>query len=161
MSGAAWITSYILLWAAVIALGLTVLVLLRHIGVLHARLGPQGVHHAGEGPATDAPAPPVGWFEYDAAPLTLVAFTAPGCELCAALRPSLVRLVRDDDDLAVEFVEHAPDTTGVFRAWNVSQTPYVVAVDRDGVVRGGGVANSLEQVEVLVDAVRGQRRDVA
>lgn len=161
MSGTAWIASYVLLWAAVLALGFTVLVLLRHIGVLHARLGPQGVHHAGEGPAAGSPAPPVGWFDYGAAPLTLVAFTAPGCELCAALRPSLVRLARADDDVALEIVDHAPDTEAVFRAWNVSQTPYVVAVDHHGIVRGGGVANSLEQVEVLVDAATGRHTDAA
>ena len=156
MTGSVWIASYVLLWIAVLALGLAVLVLLRHIGVLHARLGPQGVHHAGEGPATDRPAPPVGWFDYDA-PLTLVAFTAPGCELCMALRPSLHALARDRDDLALEVVDHAPDTTAVFRAWNVTQTPYVVAVDGDGIVRGGGVANSLEQVEVLLETVEGSR----
>ena len=161
MTGTAWVASYVLLWVAVLALGFSVIVLLRHIGVLHARLGPQGVHHAGEGPPAGSPAPPAGWVDYAAVPLTLVAFTAPGCELCATLRPSLVRLARADDDIALEIVDHGPDTEGVFRAWNVSQTPYVVAVDRAGVVRGGGVANSLEQVEVLVDAATGRRTDAA
>jgi hypothetical protein len=37
-----------------------------------------------------------------------------------------------------------------FDAFNVRSTPYVIAVDRTGTVRGRGVANSLEQVEELL-----------
>lgn len=154
MTGWVWITSYVLLWIAVVVLGFAVVVLLRQIGVLHARIRPTGVHHAGEGPPRDAPAPATGWFDWEAAPLTLVAFTSPTCAICASLVPSLRRLARDEDGLRLELVEHAPDTAGVFRAWRISSTPYVVAVDARGIVRGGGVANTLEQVEVLVESAR-------
>lgn len=154
MTGWVWISSYVLLWLAVLVLGFAVVVLLRQIGVLHARIRPTGVHHAGEGPPRDAPAPDIGWFEWEAAPLTLVAFTSPTCAICSTLVPSLRRLARDEPDLRLEIVEHAPDTLGVFRAWRVSSTPYVVAVDRSGTVRGGGVANTLEQVEILIESTR-------
>ena len=162
MSGGVWIASYVLLWIAVVVLGLAVVVLLRQIGVLHARLRPQGVHFAGEGPARGQPAPPLNLPEVDLpeadvmrapAALTLVTFTSPTCELCAALLPSLRALERREPDLAVTVVEHSPSTLAAFRAYNVASTPYVVVVDADGIVRGGGVANSLEQVEVLLDSV--------
>ena len=45
-------------------------------------------------------------------------------------------------------------TSPTFDAFNVRSTPYLVAVDRAGVVRGRGVANSLEQVEELVVEAR-------
>jgi thiol-disulfide isomerase/thioredoxin len=153
VTGGTWIASYVLLWAAVGVLGLAVVVLLRQIGVLHARLRPQGVHPANEGPVVDAPAPAVGGFGFDRAEVTLLAFTSSTCTLCAALLPSLRALEQQYDDLDLRVVEHGPDTLGVFRAYQVTSTPYVVAVDRTGTVRGGGVANTLEQVEVLLESV--------
>ena len=150
MNGGVWVASYVALWVAVVVLGLAVVALLRQIGVLHARLAPMGVHFAGEGPepGTVAPLPEV--FPYRDAPLTLVVFTSPTCLVCAALRPSFDALARGYGDLVVTEVDHDDRTAPVFRAFNVSSTPYVVAVDRTGVVRGRGVANSLEQLEELV-----------
>lgn len=150
MSGGVWVASYVLLWVAVVVLGLAVVALLRQVGVLHARLQPMGVHFAGEGPELDRPAPAAGPFPYDA-PLTLVAFTSPTCEVCARLRPSLDSLDRQYADVRLVEVEQRPDTLATFRAFNVSNTPYFVAVDADGIVRGRGVANSLEQLEELVE----------
>lgn len=152
MTGATWIASYVLLWAAVLVLGLAVVVLLRQIGVLHARLRPQGVHPANEGPVQDAPAPAAGRFTFDRAEVTLIAFTSPSCTLCAALLPSLHALEAQYTDVTLQVVSHGPDTVGIFRAYQVTSTPYVVAVDRKGTVRGGGVANTLEQVEVLLES---------
>ena len=150
MNGGVWIASYIVLWIAVVVLGFLVLALLRQVGVLHARLQPMGAHFAGEGPELGAAAPAAGPFAYDA-PLTLVAFTAPDCEICAELRPALHTLERQYDDVRLVEVESGPSTRSTFRSFNVSSTPYFVAVDRDGVVRGRGVANSLEQLEELVE----------
>lgn len=152
MSGGVWIASYVLLWLAVIGLSFTVVALLRQLGVLHARLRPLGVHGANQGPAVGAPAPPSARLDYGAAPLTLVAFTSERCDVCRSLVPSLPFLRRDYvDSLNLVVLDHGPGTAELFSAFNVGSTPYFVAVDREGVVRGGGVANSLEQVEVLVE----------
>ena len=151
MHGGVWIASYVLLWLAVLVLSLTTVALLRQIGVLHTRLRPMGGHFAGEGPERLAPAPAADVFDYRRSGLTLVAFVSPGCQVCAALLPSLRALDRQYDDLTLHVVDHAPETTGLFRAFNVSSTPYVVTVDHDGIVRVRGVANSLEQVEVMIE----------
>ena len=150
MNGGVWIASYVLLWVAVLGLVAAVIALLRQIGVLHARLHPLGVHFAGEGPDLDVPAPGVPAVDYRDRPLTVVAFTSPTCEVCATLRPSLRALERGYRDLAVLVLDLDDRTRPTFAAFNVRSTPYVVAVDDDGVVRGRGVANSLEQVEELV-----------
>jgi thiol-disulfide isomerase/thioredoxin len=153
MSGGVWIASYVLLWVLVGLLSVTCIVLLRQIGVLHARVRPLGVHFAGEGLEQGTPAPRTAQLTFDA-DLTLVTFTSPTCTICASLVPSLEALDREYRDVAVRFVEHADDTREVFRAYNVSSTPYVIAVDADGLVVGGGVANALEQVEELIETAR-------
>jgi hypothetical protein len=151
MNGGVWVASYVLLWVTVVALGVVVVALLRQVGVLHARMRPLGVHFGGEGLAPGTPAPAVDGHDYGSTALTLVAFTAPDCEICAQLTPSLDALRRDYSDIATYIVDHSPTTLETFRAFAVHSTPYVVAVDKSGVVRGRGVANSLEQVEVLVE----------
>jgi type IV secretory pathway TrbF-like protein len=54
-------------------------------------------------------------------------------------------------DLRLVEVELGEPTQPVFSAFQVRSTPYVVTVDSKGVVQGRGVANTLEQVEVLVE----------
>ena len=151
MSGSVWVVSYALLWLAVLFLSVIVVALLRQVGVLHARLQPLGVHPAGEGPETGTVAPPVPGADYERAAVTLVAFTSPTCTVCHELSPSLRALQQQYDDVRVVEVSlaeraHAP----VFTAFSVRSTPYLVAVGGDGMVRGAGVANSLEQAEVLL-----------
>lgn len=159
MTGGVWIASYVLLWVAVVALGFAVVVLLRQIGVLHARLQPMGVHFAGEGPERHSAAPPVAGVDYGGADATLVAFTSPSCSICAGLLPGLRAVARQYPAVRVSVVDHGPATLATFGAFNVRSTPYVVAVDREGIVQARGVANSLEQVEVMIDEVLAGSRD--
>lgn len=150
MSGSVWIATYVLLWVAVLVLALAVVVLLRQIGVLHARVHPMGVHFGGEGPELGSVAPPVEGVAYAEAPLTLLAFTSPTCEVCKVLRPSLDAIKRTYREVQVRVVDLDDSTRPSFDAFNVRSTPYVVAVDGTGTVKGRGVANSLEQVEELM-----------
>lgn len=152
MSGSVWIASYVILWIAVAVLSLAVIVLLRQIGVLHARIRPMGVHFANEGPARDVAAPLPERFDFRSRRLTLVAFTSDSCQICAELLPSIRALERQYDDLGVDVVTLGPATQEVFSAYSVRSTPYVIGVDSTGIVRGGGVANTLEQIEVLVES---------
>lgn len=154
MRGTLWIVSYATLWVTVIVLALAVLALLRQVGVLHARLRPVGVHPAGEGLDPGQSAPGLPGHDYSAAPLTLVAFTSPSCEICADLLPGLRAMAAEYDDLEVRILEYKPETTATFLAFNVASTPYLTAVDTDGVVRARGVANSVEQAEIMVAAAR-------
>ena len=151
MNGGAWVASYVLLWIAVVVMGLAVVALLRQIGVLHARLRPLGVHFAGEGPERRTSAPPLEGVDYGAAVLTLVAFTSPGCTICATLMPGLRALRSQYRDLQVHIVDHDPLTAPTFAAFNVRSTPYLVTVDQGGVVQLAGVGNSVEQIEVMVE----------
>ena len=151
-----WMVSYLLLWLTVLLLGLTVVAMLRQIGVLHTRIAPMGIHFAGEGPELDSSAPAVDSVDYTASPFTLLAFTSPTCEICAKLTPALERLSRSYDEIDLRILDHRTEARS-FSDFRVRSTPYLIAVDADGLVRSRGVANTLDQVEemlaeVLVDA---------
>lgn len=151
MEGGVWIASYVLLWVAVIGLSIVVVALLRQVGVLHTRLRPLGVHFAGEGPERLAPAPPLPGADYADHRLTLIAFTSPTCDICAQLVPALRSVERQYSEVRLHVLSLGTETQPVFDAFNVRSTPYLVTVDGDGVVQGRGVANSLEQAEVLLE----------
>lgn len=157
MSGSVWVASYVLLWLAVLALGVTVLALLRQIGVLHTRLRPLGGHPANEGPPVGMPAPTLAGVEYSSASTTLLAFTSPTCAICASLLPGIDALRRQYKDVAVQVISHGPGTEVTFDAFAVASTPYVVLVDDDGLVSNKGVVNSLEQVEVMMEGAPATR----
>lgn len=146
-----WLVSYVVLWLTVLVLAAAVVALLRQVGLLHARLQPLGAHFAGEGPETGSVAPPVPGVDYSAAPLTLLAFTSATCRVCEALRPSLAALRRGYPEVAIETLDLGDPARPVFESFGVWSTPYFVAVDAEGTVRARGVANSLEQIEELLE----------
>jgi len=158
VSGTFWIVSYIALWVAVIALSISVVALLRQIGLLHLRVAPMGVNFAGEGPELDEPAPNIGR-RWRTDGITLVAFTSATCELCADLHPGLVRLSNAERDLDLVTLDGQRDASA-FASFSVRSTPYVVAIDEEGVVRSRGVANTLDQVEEMLEEVRAGVIDV-
>ncbi len=150
-----WLASYAALWVTVMALGVSVIALLRQIGVLHTRVAPMGVHFAGEGPDLDSEAPHVDSVDYTSTPYTLLAFTAPTCEICASLKPALQRLARGYEEIELQVIDH--DTMpATFADFRVRSTPYLIAVDNDGIVRSRGVANTLDQAEEMLAEVLAQ-----
>lgn len=154
VNGTLWVSSHVLLWLAVVVLGAAVAVLLRQVGVLRAQLRASGGPLPGHGPLTGTPAPASEAFDFRAADLTLLAFTSAACRRSKALVPSLRAFERAYPDVAVEVVDDTADGASIFRAYAVHSTPYVVAVDRHGVVRGAGVANTLQHIEALIGTVR-------
>ena len=70
--------------------------------------------------------------------------------LSHGLLPGIRALGRQYRGLAVHVVDHDAPTLGTFAAFRVSSTPYVVAVDNEGIVQARGVANSLEQIEMML-----------
>lgn len=102
-----------------------------------------------EGPALGSPAAPVDGVDYGAGERTLLAFTAATCPRCGALAAALADLERDRDDVQVHVVDLAA-ARATFDAFDVRATPYVVAVDRTGLVRGHGVAASRPDLDHLL-----------
>lgn len=152
MEGSVWIASYVLLWIAVLALSVTCIALLRQIGLLHTRIAPMGVHFAGEGPELDSPAPDGYAYDYTNNDLSLVAFTSKSCTICAELKPGLNKIAKTYDGLVLRVLDAEVDQR-TFAAFKVRSTPYLIAVDRSGLVRSRGIANSLDQAEEMLAEV--------
>lgn len=133
------------LGAAVVVLFVLVLALYRQVGVLESRLGPRAaLELAGEGPPLGAAVPALE--ELRGRGSELVAFSSPGCRLCAQLEPALDAIARDG--VEVHRVDEAARPEDVAR-FAVPGTPYVVHVI-DGVVVAKGLVNTLEQIEELI-----------
>ncbi len=152
MTGSLWVASYLLLWVTVVALGVTVVALLRQIGILHTRIAPMGIHFAGEGPELDQPAPTVDGLDYRRSAVTVMAFTSPTCEICASLRPVLDRVARSYREVTLRTVDNDAEPE-LFAPFRVRSTPYLVAIDGEGIVRSRGVANTGDQVEEMLAEV--------
>jgi hypothetical protein len=179
MSTAFWF-SYALLWALVAALVIAVFALYQHFGQIYAS-SPEG--RATQGPEEGARLAPLEVDDVNGKALmlplmdraTLVVFASTTCTICAELRNSLRRLAVEGPNIAIVVlceghprtvrawagglaaqVPVIPDPRGRLAArYGISVTPYLVVVGQDGVVRGRGIVNDYEGLELAArDATR-------
>ena len=173
--------SVILLWLAVIALGLMLWALSRQVGVLFERVAPMGALVTDSGPAVGSASPlfslaailsqPVQIGGPQALP-TLLFFLAPTCPVCKKLLPVLKALLRDEGrELRIVLAsdgEHAEHlafvreasleampyvlSTELGTSFRVSRLPYAVLIDAQGLVAAKGLVNSREQLDSLLNA---------
>jgi methylamine dehydrogenase accessory protein MauD len=135
------VASTLVLFVAVIALGLVVLALARQIGVLLERVAPAGALLTGQGLTPGEPAPElelvtlegatvrVGGERPDARSL-LVFFLSPTCPMCDAVLPALRSLAREEvgwlDVLLASDGDEA-DHAAFVRRKRLDSFPYVVS----------------------------------
>jgi uncharacterized membrane protein YphA (DoxX/SURF4 family) len=137
----------VLLSLAVIVLTLLVFALYRQVGVLTLRIGPRVPFElAEEGPAIGQAAPELDGLRGRRS--EVVFFFSSTCSLCRQLSPGVAALARQG--LAVRVVEEEVEEAA-FTRWNVPGTPFVVHLV-DGVVAAKGTVNTLEELELLLDA---------
>ena len=97
--------SVVLLWVAVIALGVLLWALSRQVGVLFERVAPMGALVTDAGPAVGSPSPSFTLRGIQSEPVslggpsdkpTLVFFLSPTCPVCKKLIPVLKAMVKDE-----------------------------------------------------------------
>ena len=143
--GALVIAGFVVLALCVVVLTVLVLALYRQVGVLESRLGPRtALELAEEGPELGASVPALD--ELRGRGSELVAFSSPGCRLCAQLEPAYAALARDGLDVYRVDEGTRPEA---FTRFDVPGAPYVVHVV-DGIVVAKGLVNTLEQIEELI-----------
>ena len=175
------IASQFLLWIAVIGLGLTVVALIRQIGVLHERVSPMGALVNDRGPDVGEMAPEMTVNAIDGTGVAiggeraagrsqLLLFVSPACPICKKLLPIAQSFARGEKleialigDGDVEEQNRMIEAHGLDRsrylnsaqvgmAFHVGKLPYAILIDRDGVIRAKGLVNSREHLESLAVA---------
>ena len=176
----ALIVSNILLWVLLIALDCVVMGLVRHIGVLHARVAPAGALVIDKGVAVNEAAPQVTAADRNGRPVNfgyagekgqLLFFLSPSCPVCKSLLPAIKAVARSRADLEVVYVsdgdpeaqaalirefklEDARYVVGpeVGMTYQIGKLPYAVLIDKAGVLRAKGLVNSREHLDSLFEA---------
>jgi methylamine dehydrogenase accessory protein MauD len=176
-----WVASYLALWALVLTLAVVVVTLARQIGTL--RLGPRGALEIDdEGPPLGEAPEPVAAAALDGRELTVggpgtaqvLLFASPGCRLCEEVLPALPALAAQHSLDPVVVTDLSPDearsqygrrrlgapviaSAALVASYRVPGTPFVVVLDRLGVVRAKGTVNNLEQFEGLIETAASRR----
>lgn len=177
----ALLVSNVLLWIALVALGLVVVALTRQIGLLHERLAPVGALSSQQGVEVGAPAPMLQLADLSGDPLTvggaqdartLLFFLSPTCPVCETLLPTLRRVVASEAPRLrlVVASDGDPEEHRRFRAakglddvpyvvstdlglrYAVAKLPTAVLIDEQGLVRAAGIVNTREHLESLFNA---------
>jgi methylamine dehydrogenase accessory protein MauD len=173
--------SVILLWAAVLALGVMLWALSRQVGVLFERVAPMGALVTDAGPAVGEPSPSFNLRGIQSESVTiggpaerptLLFFLSPTCPVCKKLIPVLKALQRDEqralsivlasDGEQAEHLRFVTEqglgglpyvlSTDLGMGYRVSRLPYAVLLDRGGMVAAKGLVNSREQLDSLLNA---------
>ncbi|WP_088280855.1 methylamine dehydrogenase accessory protein MauD [Ideonella sp. A 288] len=173
--------SVVLLWLAVIALGVMLWALSRQVGVLFERVAPMGALVTDSGPAVGTESPSFALTGIQSEPVqiggptarpTLVFFLSPTCPVCKKLLPVLKTLQRDEgqrlgvvlasDGEAAAHLKFVREqqleampyvlSTELGMSYRVSRLPYGVLLDARGVVVAKGLINSREQLDSLLNA---------
>lgn len=173
--------SIVLLWGAVIALGLMLWALSRQVGVLFERIAPMGALVTDAGPAVGEPSPAFSLRGIQSEQVeigggtelpTLLFFLSPSCPVCKKLIPVLKALQRDErrqlrvvlasDGEQVDHLGFVREqgleampyllSTELGMSYRVSRLPYGVLLDVQGKVAAKGLVNSREQLDSLLNA---------
>ncbi len=176
------LTSQIMLWMAVILLGVLGIALARQVGVLHERIAPAGalsLHqtvNVGDAIAAMSFAAMDGRNIVIGGPRNgrsqLLFFVSPDCPVCKSLLPVFKSaaaserdwldavLASDGNEAAQRRMAMAHDLSAMpfilserlGRAFGVAKLPYAVLLDEDGTVAALGLVNSREHLESLFEA---------
>ncbi len=177
----ALITSQVMTWVLLLALGLVVLALVRQVGILHERIAPAGALTINQRVRAGDLAPAmtgvtltgqlhaVGGQRERA---QLLFFLSPDCPVCKALLPALKSaaaserrwidtvLLSDGENLdhrayvAEQGLAAHPYIVSelIGRAYGVAKLPYAVVLDPAGHIASMGMINSREHLDSLFEA---------
>jgi methylamine dehydrogenase accessory protein MauD len=169
------VVSQIVLWIVVVVLALTVLALVRQIGVLHERVAPLGALSTKNAVDVGQAAPQFDVIDLAGRPLhiggrsadgrsQLLLFVSPSCPMCKKLLPvarSFARsercgvalvLMGDGDRPSHEALIAEHRLQDVPFALGIGKLPQAVLIDPEGVIRSKGIVNSREHLESLLVA---------
>lgn len=172
MSGDVFIVTYVALWVLVVILGFALFALYQHFGQMYIG-SPEG--RASHGPSEGTHLPSQRATSLDGSSIelpppgrpALLLFATTSCRLCTELRGSISVVARRHPDVVVQVVcgghprtveswsePLKPDVAvvvdkrrGIAASYGIGLTPFLVAVDTEGVVRIKGIATDQSSLE--------------
>lgn len=179
---AALFVSQLLLWALLIILALAVFALARQVGVLHERIAPLGALASASGLRRGDAAPAVDGADLQGARVNwtwpqqqgrsaLLLFVAADCPLCKEILPVARRLVADERNVDLYLIgdgeasaylallstfgrkeERFCLSSQAALHYRVGKLPHAVLIDGRGAYVAGGLCNTREHLESLLNA---------
>jgi methylamine dehydrogenase accessory protein MauD len=173
------IASQIVLWIAVLALGIVCMALARQVGVLHQRIAPAGALALRQPLKIGEPVPEMTLSAMDGSAVRiggargarsqLVLFVSPDCAICELLLPAVrsaqgaerawLDIVLASDGEAARQAEFVKDkglskfpyvlSEHLGRSFGVAKLPYAVLIDEAGKLAATGLVNTREHLESL------------
>lgn len=143
--------------------------LMRQVGTLSLQLNP--MKHLGEVEGGPEVGTLVDFPGLDTTRPTVVTFVSPDCRVCEPLIGAFKIVARNFGEAQViaaiigsdpeSRAQHAGrigqtariDLQGLESAWNITGTPFAVGLERGGRVHASGVANTLDNLERLLESV--------
>jgi hypothetical protein len=151
-----WVVAFVVQWVLLVVVSVSVVALARQVGTLHLRLAPLGALEMDEeGPPIGeviAPTPATGPAQEPivlGGPATagrLTVFVSPACPICKRVLPGVPAAAR-----AAGLEPQVVSDAAAEQRLGLPGTPFVLVLDRLGIVRAKGTVNSMEQLEGLVD----------
>ena len=176
------LTSQILIWIAVIALGVLGIALARQVGVLHERIAPAGALSLHQTVNVGDVVNPMQLTALDGATVAiggtragrsqLLFFVSPDCPVCKSLLPVFKSAAASESDWLDAFLASDGDESkqrrmimqhglssipfvlseSLGRLLGVAKLPYAVLIDETGKVAALGLVNTREHLESLFEA---------
>lgn len=176
------LTSQILIWIAVIALGVLGIALARQVGVLHERIAPAGALSLHQTVNVGDVVNPMQLTALDGATVAiggtragrsqLLFFVSPDCPVCKSLLPVFKSAAASESDWLDAFLASDGDESkqrrmimqhglssipfvlseSLGRSLGVAKLPYAVLIDETGKVAALGLVNTREHLESLFEA---------
>jgi hypothetical protein len=171
-----FLISYVALWILALVSAIAVVALYQHFGNMYltSREGrsTQGPQHGKRISELEARAFNGRVVNLPEAQPTVLVFTETSCTVCGYRRAEFARFAAEQENVALVLLCGGPDEDSI-RTWaaeipnvavvpdvgsrrtihyDVGITPFVVAVDREGIVRGKGLVNDYEALVLYADA---------
>lgn len=176
------VVSNVVLWIALIGMGVMTLALARQIGLLHERSAPLGAVVTDRGPEVGNEAPEFEVEDFSGHSIqiggerkgmadNLLVFLSPSCPMCNKLLPTCRDLARKEKlDIVIisdgEEVEHRrflekhrihddlpyAVSAEIGMHFKIGRVPYAVLIDNKGIIRAKGLVNTREHLESLIEA---------
>lgn len=148
-----WKVAIIVLWIGLVLLYFITLSIVRQVGILLLRVGPRSPLVLSSGPTIGKVAPTIpGLFLTNDknGHQTVLLFVSKGCPSCHQILQAANSVKKDYRNINLHLLNQN-QFREAFSVYGISEVPYAVKIDSDGIVRMKGVVNNIDHLEEFLN----------